>query len=106
MSKDNKPLVKNAADANQVENAKQKERSRREQELNDVRWVLSDRRGRRWFWAKLNECGVFKTSFDGSSRTYFNEGERNVGLKLLADVNDADPKAYVTMLLESRGEES
>ncbi len=96
--------MKNAADRSQVKQAEYKQKRSRENELDDVRHVLSTPNGRRFFWRYLSECGVFKTSFDGSSRTYFNEGERNVGLKLMADVNDADPEAYVTMLLESRGD--
>jgi hypothetical protein len=71
-----------------------------------MRYILSSRQGRRFLWRYLERCGVFKTSFDGTSRTYFNEGERNIGLKLLADVNEANIEAYVTMMKEAKGDKN
>lgn len=97
-----RPFVKNAADRKQVEEAKKKERNERNQEIEDIRFVLSDARGRRFFWRYLGECGVFKTSMTGNSQTFFNEGMRNIGLKLLADLNEADPGAYIKMMNENK----
>lgn len=101
----NQPLVNNAADEEQTGRAKYKEKHKRERELNDVRWVLSTPQGRRFYWRYLEDCGVFKSSFVGQFQTFFLEGQRNVALKLLADLNDADPNAYVTMLNESKKEQ-
>lgn len=99
------PLVKNAANASQVNDADYKKRSAREKELDDVRVILNLKEGRRFVWRYLSECGVFQTSFTGqSNQTFFNEGSRNVGLKLLADVNEANPESYVTMVNEGQGE--
>lgn len=92
----------NAADKGQVKEQENKERRGRERELGDIRWILSSPQGRRFFWRYLGECGVFKTSFTGSSQTFFNEGQRNVGLMLLADLNEAQPDAYVTMMKEAK----
>lgn len=100
-----KPVVKNAADKNQVKEAEGKVKRTRERELNDVRMVLSTLQGRRFVWRYLSECGVFRTSFTGNSQTFFNEGERNIGLKILADVNEAAPEAYLTMMNESKGDQ-
>lgn len=93
-------MAYNAADENQVEERKRKELKGRELELEDMRKLLSMPEGRRLIWRYLDRCGVFRTSFDGSSRTYFMEGMRNVGLMLLTDLNEADPHAYVLMLQE------
>ena len=82
-------LVRNAADAQQVEDAKQKVESKNDQRLNDIREVLNTRRGRRFYWRYLEICGVFRTSNADASQIFFNEGMRNVGLQLLADVNEA-----------------
>lgn len=74
----------------------------RRQELNDIAHVLSTLTGRRFFWRLLQRCGVFKSSFTGNNTTFFNEGERNIGLILLTDLNEADPNAYMLMIQESR----
>jgi len=99
-----KVLVRNAADPAQVKEAERKERFGRERELEDVRFILQTLQGRRLIWRYLALCGVFRTSFTGNSHTFFNEGERNIGLKLLADVNEADPESYLKMMKESKSE--
>lgn len=68
----------------------------------DFRWLMSDKRGRRIVARLLADTGVFRCSFTGNSETYFREGERNVGLRLLAQVNDLTPELYPTMLREQR----
>jgi len=95
-------IVRNAADPEQVEQAKDKVESLNDQRLNDIREVLNTRRGRRFYWRYLTICGVFKTSNADASQIFFNEGMRNVGLQLLADVNEAAPEAYLVMLREAQ----
>lgn len=94
--------MKNAADQEQVAAAKEKQLRGRERELEDVRLVLGTPQGRRLFWRYLEECGVFRTSFTGNSTTFFNEGQRNIGLKIMADINDADPAFLAVMTKESK----
>jgi hypothetical protein len=98
----NKPLVKNASDESQVRNAEIKKKLIDDQEKNDLRFILSTDQGRRFIWKQLQLCGVFKSSFTGSSETYFLEGQRNIGLKLLADVMDADPESYLKMFKKQK----
>ena len=97
-----KAYTGNASDPAQVKEAAQKVKYGREQELNDVRTILATREGLRFMWRYLTECGIFKTSMTGSSQTFFLEGRRDVGLRLLADVNEADPEAYFRMLSEDK----
>lgn len=98
-------LVKNAADAQQVKEAEGKEKRGRERELGDVAEVLSTVQGRRFMWRYLTVCGIFKTSYSSdANNTFYLEGQRNIGLQLIADVNEADPTAYVTMMQESNKE--
>lgn len=94
----------NASDEGQINKAKQKVESKRDQELNDMRFVLAHPQGRRVMWRMLERCGVYRTSFTGNSTTFFNEGERNVGLKLLADIEEADLDAYIKMKRETKGD--
>lgn len=74
----------------------------RRRELADVAFVLNSLEGRRFFWRMLINCGIFKSSFTGNNTTFFNEGERNVGLTLLADMNEADPAAYLKCINEAK----
>lgn len=100
-----KALVGNAADPEQVAKATKKGALARIQQMNDLRQVMSTRSGRRVLWGLLAECGVFRTSFHtNGSIVYFNEGMRQIGLKLLADLNEADEAAYALMASEGKKE--
>lgn len=101
----NKALVANASDEAQVKKAGTKARLFRDKQLNDVRFILADVQGRRFLYRYLEETGVFKSSFTGSSETFFNEGQRNIGLKLLADITEADSEAFVKMMAEAKKRE-
>ena len=78
---------------------------RRDREIDDLREVLKRPSGRRFAYKVLSECGVFKASFSQNSLTIaFNEGKRDIGLALLADLNEAEPMAYTQMLQEHYSE--
>ena len=100
-----KSYTKNAADSAQVKKASQKEKDRIRQEREDVASILGTQAGRRFFFRYLIICGVFKTSFTGNSETFFKEGQRNVGLMLLEDINSVAPESYAVMMKESREKE-
>jgi hypothetical protein len=86
----------------------QQERLTREQlaakrEREDLIWLLKDRRGRRFVWRQLVDAGVFVTSFNTNSmQMAFNEGKRNQGLKLLAQVQTVCPEFYTDMVKEQQ----
>lgn len=88
-------LVKNAADAKQVKKAKKKEEYKREDEIEDLRKVLSDPCGRRTLWRYLSFCGVFKYGFEENDRyEAFMSGQRNVGGYIIGDLQDVDPGLF------------
>lgn len=91
-----------AADPAKVKKQAQKSEMLRHREIEDIFNVLATPSGRRFVWRYLTDCGIFKTSFTGNSETFYKEGQRSIGLKLLADVNEADPSAYLKMLDEAR----
>ena len=95
--------MSNAADESGVKAQAESEERRAQRDLDGLRYVLATKDGRRFLWNLVTECGVFVCSFDGSSRTFFREGERNVGLKIIARLNAADPNWYGTMVKESQG---
>jgi hypothetical protein len=96
----------NAADPNAVRKSEQKSKSARDRELNDFRFIVQTPEGRRYVWRLLSATGVFRTSFTGNSTTFFNEGMRNIGLMIMADLNEACPERYQQMMNEARHEEA
>lgn len=100
------PLVKNAADIEQVKESGRKEKFNRERELDDLRFILSSQQGRRFYWRLLEKTGIFKVSFTGNPGwTEFNEGRREVGLWALGEMNEACPEAWLEILKERKTED-
>jgi hypothetical protein len=74
-------------------------------ELDDIKWLMGSKRGRRIVWRMLAECRLFQQSFDGNANwSIFNEGKRSVGLKLMAQIHavDGGADAYALMCNEAR----
>lgn len=66
-------------------------RADREALLDDMRWVLSDARGRRCIVNMLKHCRLGVTNFTGNSETFKLEGKREVALAFLRWMKEADP---------------
>lgn len=84
----------------QTDEASQLAKARQQLVINDFKWVIRDKRGRRFVWRLLESTGVFRSSFTGNSETYFREGARNVGLQVLGMIHEHAPEAYQLMLTE------
>lgn len=73
-----------------------------EDAASDLKWVLSDPRGRRFLWELLGRCGLYRLSYEHSgSATMFKEGERNIGLELVARIMSVDHTAYLLAQTEA-----
>ena len=82
---------------------RQKAENARRTFVEDIKWLMSSPRGRRIVWWLLEKAGVNRTSFNNSGSVMaFNEGQRNMGLMLQAQVVELSPEAYMTMLTEQR----
>lgn len=101
---DKKPFVANASNPSQVKEAGDKVKRIRDRELENLRVLLSTPQGKEFVWGVLEFCGIFKDSMTGSSMTFYNEGRRSVGLKVLADVTKASPQAFVQMMMDNEKE--
>lgn len=67
-----------------------------------VQALMSSVGGRAWMRDLLEFCACFvPIASENPYFTYLNEGRRNVGLRLLADVMRACPDAYIQMMKES-----
>jgi hypothetical protein len=71
-------------------------------ELDDIKWLMDSKRGRRLMWRLLARTGIYTTSFSTvAMQMAYREGERSVGLDLLADVHLACPDAHTVMTKEN-----
>ena len=72
----------------------------------DIRRVMAIREGRRFVHALLQDAHVWQTCFDQNALQMARmEGERNVGLKLLALLQTACPERILEMLKEEQSNE-
>ena len=78
---------------------------RRLEELQALGRLMGDPAGRRWMREILAACHVWDTSYATNAiRMAFLEGERNQGLKLQAEIAEANPDAFLLMLKENNSE--
>jgi hypothetical protein len=95
------------ADPNKLKEQTRKVKSREAQEDDDIFAVLSTREGRRFLWELLEFCHIDGLSFVDRNHdtTCFNEGMRNVGLKIKARIFRCDPNVFTLMMTEAKKEE-
>lgn len=95
MSKDYDPL------SGDIETDLSKEqKNKRAKELEDLRYVLNDQRGRRVINRLLEKTGVYRNPFTGNSETYFRCGEMNIGQFIVSEVQSVSPDSYTNLLKE------
>ena len=93
----------NAADPVSVKTRNRRERRSRARELDDLRWVMADPKGRRIVWALLVKAGISRISFSSDAlQMAFLEGSRNLGLMLQADVLEACADLYLLAMDEAK----
>ncbi len=107
------------SDENQIEpqkteafdagNSEHVEKKKKRVKLNEngansaIRGVMSMPEGRAFFWWMLTECHVHGNSFHQNGLTMaFNEGERNIGLKIEARLAEQCPEDFARMMIEAR----
>ena len=73
-----------------VKNRKRRERRAAERRKNDLKQVMTSVEGRRVIWAVLADAGVYRACFTQPNAMVvsFNEGMRNIGLKMLSELQE------------------
>jgi hypothetical protein len=72
-------------------------------EADDWKWLMNQPRGRRLVWRLLSRAGIYRSSFTGEAlSSAFNEGERNLGLRINALLTEHCPASYGKMLVEQK----
>lgn len=89
----------NAGDEDDVRVREKADKDARNQELDDVRQIVGTKAGQRFVNRMLAQCGVYRISYTGNAeQAVFAEGQRNIGLMLLADLEEADPDAFPRLI--------
>lgn len=79
-------------------------RQERNREIEDLKWLLAHPQGRRFITRLLEITGVSRTSFNHSGSVMaFNEGRRDIGLFITAEMLEAAPEGYFKLLKEYQG---
>lgn len=95
------PSAFDASDPELVAAAAEEARRAARRDTDTLRQLLGVKQGRAWLFRLLTSCHIFQTSFDNDAlRMAFREGERNVGLRLLAESQSADPDLFALMMKE------
>lgn len=97
-------LVKNCADPDQVREADKQFKNQRDQDLEDVRFILDSKQGRRFLWRLLTHCKTFESIWEPSAKIHYNAGVQNVGHFLMAEVVAANDDALLQMMKEAKDE--
>lgn len=92
----------NSGDEKKVNDAKNRERSKRDRELNDLRYLLQSHQGRRFVWRLLAHCSVFESIWSASALIHKNSGRQDVGHFLMAEVTAANEEAFFQMMKEAK----
>ena len=68
----------------------------------DLRWIMSDVRGRRYMWGELGRNGLHSQTYSpNNSEQCFKAGQRNAALNMLADLTRVTPDDYLLMQAEA-----
>ncbi len=93
-----------AGDRIHVSERQKRRRLQNQREDDDLAWLMNQREGRRFMWRLLQSCHLYESSFTGTSATFFREGERNVGLQVLADITRICPDHHARRAGETQKE--
>ena len=95
--------VYNAGDEEQVKERKLQGRFNRKRKLAVVKELMGTADGRTFVHEFLGLCHLYvAVAGPDTHMTYFKDGERNVGLRLVNDLLEASPELYLKMLQEAQ----
>jgi hypothetical protein len=101
MSEEQPPY--NAGDAQAVAKRQKTAKTRDLQTRAALRRLMSDPEGRALVWDYLTVCGVGHLSFSSDALVMaFNEGKRQIGNMIIADINRVSPELYMKMAIENQ----
>ncbi len=95
----------NAADERKVKRQENRIKQIRNQELEDIKEILSRKSGVRFFRRMIEDAYIFKTTYTGNSKGVFLEGHKNFFLKYFDDVCASCPEKVQELLMRKKSKE-
>lgn len=104
MAEPEKEKPYDAGDAKDVKEADKEAKRATQRRSEFLNAAMSREDGREWFYHLLLSCHCFQNPFSPSNdrQTSFNCGEMNIGLPILADLNNMCPEQYLLMMKENQ----
>lgn len=100
---ENRALVGNAADPKQVSDARKKKKLLRDNELNDIRLVMSTGHGRRFISRILERCLFLDPIWHPQSEyVHYRAGKQDVGCFIKNEIVEANEALFFQMMKESK----
>lgn len=95
------------SDPVKVKKAEMKEKDLRQQELNDIRTVLSNASGRRFMWRLLSKCNSFSSVFSAdNSLMSYHSGQQDFGHFIMDEIVQADENLLMKLMKDNMKKES
>jgi hypothetical protein len=95
-------MTYDASNRKDIRRAEKESRLAEVQRLDYLRAAMSVTQGRAWFHDLLEACHLFADPFTGDALLEaYSKGERNVGLRIFADLVAHCPDDYITMMKEA-----
>lgn len=92
---------RSASDPKQVEQSAKREQLVKDHARTDMEEQLSTPVGRRFLLRLLEQCGIYQVSQASEQRSRdLADGRREVGLWLISQIIEADPRAYSALLAQ------
>lgn len=91
-------MIKNVADKKAIEEQKEILKLKQDQRQSDLKFIMSHPQGIRFLKSFISELRIFDPSFTGGSETFFNEGKRSIGLKLIEEIRSADESKFLEII--------
>lgn len=95
-------LERDVGDARQVAEDAKRAKVKEQRRINALKMIMASPDGRLWMWQFLTSCGLFRVSFTGNgNRDAFDNGMRNAGMPIFADIQKHCPDDYFKMSKEN-----
>lgn len=95
-----------ADDPKAVNNARKRAARLRKKRTDFVRAMMDQHEGRMWIYDILCMCHAAENTevLGHPHATSFRNGERNIGLRITADISESAPDQWMTMMTEGKSE--
>lgn len=102
MSEERDPLDEREADSQVVRDKRLLEDMENDRQRAELGRLLDDVAVRDFLWRTIERCGTLHEAFDANyGKMAYTSGRQSVGRMLMAEINEANPRAWLDMQLKA-----